>query len=65
MRTVCEQMVSRVALPGERAADPFGHYGMVGGAAGPSDLLDVPLTEQSNWVAYRLRPPWGPNTQNA
>ena len=24
MRTVCEQMVSRVALPGERAADPFG-----------------------------------------
>jgi hypothetical protein len=24
MRTVCEQMVRRVGLSGERAADPFG-----------------------------------------
>jgi hypothetical protein len=42
---------AQVALPGERAADPFGHYGMAGGAAALSDLLDVPLAEQSNgWL---------------
>jgi hypothetical protein len=31
----------------------------------PAQELDAPLLEQSNWVAYRLRPAWGPKTQNA
>jgi hypothetical protein len=49
---------------GRAGRRPFGRLRDGWRAAAPSEL-DAPLLEQSNWVAYRLRPSWGPKTQNA